>query len=117
MTSQWPAAAPTEAGQGIMPKRGTHRQRVRLTVNSRTGSKRKPYHSDVTRGRLALGRIKLAREMHSSVWHRPAGAGARETGDQLDEFRRPRAAHIHREQQSRNCGPSSRGPLENADDD
>ena len=42
-------------------------------------------------------RLKLAREMHSSVWHRPAGAGARETGDQLDEFRRPRAAPIRRE--------------------
>src|SRR5690242_2910412 len=99
MTSQWPAAAPKEAGQGIMPKRAMHRQRVRLTANSRTGSKRKPYHPDVTQGRLAVCRIKLAREMHSLVWHRPAGAGARETGDQLEEFRRPRAAPIRREQQ------------------
>ena len=31
-----------------MPKRGLHRQRVRLPVRSRTGSKREAYHSDVT---------------------------------------------------------------------
>src|SRR6185312_8752688 len=51
MRSQMAAAAPTEAGQETMPKRGMHRQRVRLTANSRTGSKREAYHSDVTRGR------------------------------------------------------------------
>jgi hypothetical protein len=49
MMSQMPAAAPTEAGQGVMPKRGMQRQRVRLTACSRTGCKAESYHSDVTR--------------------------------------------------------------------
>src|SRR6185436_7525026 len=100
MMSQMPAAAPTEAGQGVMPKRGMDRQRVRLPARSRTGSKCEAYYSGVTQTWLAVDRLRLACEMHSSVWHRPAGAGARETGDQLDEFRRPRAALIRREQRA-----------------
>jgi hypothetical protein len=92
-----------DAGRRAHGSRSGSYAKARHAPSTRQVDCQFPYRTQTLRAPLRrdarmTSRINLAREMHNLVWHRPAGAGARETGDQLDQFR-PRAAALHREQQ------------------